>query len=87
MKLREYLLIKPRAQKRSSNNGNYSGMSTGTVSSWYKSCDEMDKRSSCANCGSLDHLVSAFSIYKQSLKAIGFFLDDVDATNEDHEDY
>ena len=47
----------------------------------------MDKRSSCANCGSLDHLVSAFSIYKQSLKAIGFFLDDVDATNEDHEDY
>ena len=87
MKLREYLLIKPRAQKRYSNNGNYSRMSTGTASSWYKTCDDMDKRSSCANCGSLDQLVSAFSIDKQSLKAIGFFFDDMEASNEDHEDY
>ena len=87
MKLREYLLIKPRAQKRYSINGNYSGMSTGTASNWYKTCDDMDKRSSCANCGSLDQLVSAFSIDKQSLKAIGFFFDDMEASNEDHEDY
>ena len=47
----------------------------------------MDKRRSCANCGSMDHHVSAFSAYKQNMKAIGFFLDDVDATDEDQEEY
>ena len=47
----------------------------------------MDKRRSCANCGSMDHHVSACSTYKQNLKAIGYFLDDVDATDEDHEEY
>ena len=41
----------------------------------------MDKRRSCANCGSMDNHVSACSAYKQNMKAIGYFLD------EDHEEY
>ena len=49
MKSREYLLIKPRAQNRYSNYGNYSGTNTGANSSWYKPRDDMDKRRSCAN--------------------------------------
>ena len=47
----------------------------------------MDKRRSCANSGSMDHHVSACSAYKQNMKAIGNFLDEVDATDEDHEEY
>ena len=87
MKSREYLLIKPRAQNRYSNYGNYSGTNTGANSSWYKPRDDMDKRRSCANCGSMDHHVSACSAYKQNMKAIGYFLEDADATDEDHEEY
>ena len=87
MKSREYLLIRPRAQNGYSNYGNYSGTNTGVNSSWYKPRDDMDKRRSCANCGSMDHHVFACSAYKQNMKAIGYFLDDVDATDEDHEEY
>ena len=47
----------------------------------------MDKRRLYANCGSMDHHVSACSAYKQNMKAIDYFLDDVDATDEDHEEY
>ena len=61
MKSRKYLLIKPRAQNRYSNYGNYSGTNTGANSSWYRPRDDMDKRRSCANCGSIDHHVSACS--------------------------
>ena len=35
----------------------------------------------------MDHYVSACSAYKQNKKAISKFLDDVDATDEDHEQY
>ena len=82
--MREYL---PRAQNRYSNYGNYSGTNTSANSSWYKPREDMDKRRSCANCGSMDHHVSSCSAYKQNMKAIGYFLDDVDATDEDHEEY
>ena len=87
MKSHEYLLIKPRAQNRYSNYGNYSVTNTGANSSWYKPRDDMDKRRSCANCGSMNHHVSACSAYKQNMKAIGNFIDDVDGTDEDHEEY
>ena len=87
MKSREYLLIKPRAQNRYSNYGKYSGTNTGANSSWYRPCDDMDKRRSCAKCGSMDHHVSACSTHKQNMKVIGYFLDDVDATDEDREEY
>ena len=85
MNSREYLLIKPRAQRRYSNYGNYIGTNTGVNSSWYIPRDE--KRRSCANCDSMNHHVSACSAYKQNMQAIGHFLDDVDATDEDHEEY
>ena len=87
MKSREYLLIKPRAQNRYSNYGNSSGTNNGANNSWYKPRDDMDKRRSCANCGSMEHHVSACSAFKQNMNAIGLFLDDVDATDEDHEEY
>ena len=45
------------------------------------------ERSSCANCGSMDYHVSACSTYKQNMKVITYFLDDVDATDEDYEEY
>ena len=86
MKSREYLLIKPRTQSRYSNYGSYSGTNTGANSSWYRPPDDMDKKRSCANFGLMDHHVSACSAYKQNMKAIGHFLDDVDATDEDHEE-
>ena len=87
MKSREYLLIKPRAQNHYSNYGNYSRTNTGASSSWYRPRDDTDKRRSCANCGSMDHHVSACSTYKQNMKSIGYFLDEFDATDEDHEEY
>ena len=87
MKSSEYLLMKPRAQNRCKIYGNYSGMNTGTSSGWYKPREDMDKRRSCANCGSLEHHVSACSTYKQNINLIGYFLDDVDATDEDSEKY
>ena len=71
VKSHEYLLLKPRAQNLYSNYGSYSGMNSGANSSWYRPQDDMDKRRSCANCGSMDHHVSACSTYKQKKKAIG----------------
>ena len=85
-KSREYLLIKARAPNRYSNYGNYSGMNTGANSSWYRPHDDKDKRRSFVNCGSMDHHVSTCSTYKPNMKAIDYFLDDVDATDEDHEE-
>ena len=83
MKSRQYLLIKPSEQSCYSNYGNYNGTKTGASSSWYRPRDDMDKRRSCANCGSMDPLVSVSSLYKQIMKAIGDFHDDVDATDND----
>ena len=82
MMSREYLLIKPKKQNRYSNYGNYSGTNTGANSSWYRPRDDIDKRMSCANCGSMDHHVSACSTYKQNMKAISHFLDNLDATTK-----
>ena len=47
----------------------------------------MDKRRSCANCSLTDHHVSACPTYKQGMKAIGFSLEDKDASELDHEDF
>ena len=84
MNSNEYLLIKPRAQSRYNNYGNYKGTNTGTHSSWYRPRVDMDKRRSCANFGSIDHHVSACSTYKLNMKAI---VDDVNATDEEHGEY
>ena len=82
MKSREYLLIKLWTQNRYS----IFGTNTGANSSWYRPRDDMDKRGSCAIYGSMAQHVSACSAYKQNMKAIGYFLDDVDATVEDQEE-
>ena len=37
---REYLLIKPKAENRYKNYGNYKGMNIGAGSGWYRSRDE-----------------------------------------------
>ena len=47
----------------------------------------MDKRRSCLNCRSADHPVSAFPTLKQGVKAIGFSLEDEDASDIDREDF
>ena len=47
------LRMKPRAQNRYSNYGNYSGTNTGANSSWYRPRDDKDKRRSLWNCGSM----------------------------------
>ena len=39
---------------------------------WYKPRDDMDKRNSCANCGSADHHVADCTSYKQGMKNLGY---------------
>ena len=86
-----YLLLKP--QSRSGhyknnygnfNNGPANQSTTGTNN---KPRDDMDKRhmDSCANCSSTDHHAPACPTYKQGMKAIGFSLEDEDASEVDHE--
>ena len=47
----------------------------------------MDKRRSCANCSLTDHHVSACPTYKQGMTAIGFSLEDEEASEVNHEDF
>ena len=41
-------------------------------STWYKPRDEMNKRRSCAKCGSADHHVADLTYYKQGMKSLGY---------------
>ena len=57
-------------------------------SSWYKPRDDMDKRRSCANCGSADHHVADCTTYKQGMKSLGYASDEEDMSQmEEHEFY
>ena len=47
----------------------------------------MEKRRSCANCSLTDQHVSTCPTYKQLMKAVGFSLEDEDASEADHEDF
>ena len=38
----------------------------------------MDKRRSCANCGSADHYVADCTTYKQGMKSLGYAPDEED---------
>ena len=40
----------------------------------------MDKRRSCANCGSADHHVADCTTYKQGMKSLGYATDEEDKT-------
>ena len=63
-KSREYMLMKPKKYSYSENR-NTQGGSQPQRSSWYKPRDDMDKRRSCANCGSADHHVADCTTYLQ----------------------
>ena len=57
-------------------------------SSWYKPRDDMDKRRSCAKCGSADHHVADCTTYKQGMKSLGYAPDEEDMSQaEEHEFY
>ena len=47
-------------------------------SSWYKPRDDMEKRRSCANCGSADHHVADCTTYKQGMKSLAYAPDEED---------
>ena len=86
-KSREYMLMKPRKYSYSENR-NTQGGSQPQRSSWYKPRDDMDKRRSCANCGSADHHVADCTTYKQGMKSLGYAPDEGDMSQmEEHEYY
>ena len=48
----------------------------------------MDKRMSCANCGSTDHHVADCTTYKQRIKSLGYTPDEDDISQmDDYEFY
>ena len=86
-KSREYMLIKPKKYSYSDNR-NTQGGSQPQRSPWYKPRDDMDKRRSCANCGSVDHHVADCTTYKQGMKSLGYAPDEEDMSQmEEHEFY
>ena len=89
LKSKEYLLLKPtsRSGYYKNNYGNFNNGPANQGNNWYKPRDDMDKRRSSAKCSSTDHHASACPTYKQGMKAIGFSLEDEDASEVDHEDF
>ena len=89
LKSNEYFLLKPpsRSGYYKNNYGNFNNGPANQRNNWYKPRDDMDKRRSCANCSSTDHHVSACPTYKQGMKAIGFSLEDEDASEVDYEEF
>ena len=86
-KSREYMLMKPKKYSYSENRSTQGG-SQPQRSSWYKPRDDMDKRRSCANCGSADHHVADCTTYKQGMKSLGYAPDEEDMSQmEEHEYY
>ena len=86
-KSREYMLMMPKKYSYSENR-NTQGGSQPQRSSWYKPRDDMDKRRSCANCGSADHHVADCTTYKQGMKSLGYAPDEEDMSQmEEHEYY
>ena len=74
-KSREYKLMKPKKYSYSDTR-NTQGGNQPQRSSWYKPRDDMDKRRSCANCGSADHHVADCTTYKQGMKSLGCATDE-----------
>ena len=84
-KPREYKLIKPRKYSFSDNR-NLQGGSQQQRSAWYKPRDDINKRRSCAKCGSADHHVADdCNTYKQGMKSLGYTPDEEDMSRvEEH---
>ena len=86
-KSRENMLMKPKKYSYSDNR-NTQGGSQPQRSPWYKPRDDMDKRRSCTNCGSVDHHVADCTTYKQGMKSLGHAPDEEDMSQmEEHEFY
>ena len=87
LKSKKYLLLKPpsRSGYYKNNYGKFNNGPANQGNNGYKPRDDMDKRRSCAKCSLTDHHVSACPTYKQGMKAIGFRLEDKDASGIDHE--
>ena len=89
LKSKEYLLLKPpsRSGYYKNNYDNFNNGPGNQGNNWYKPRDDIDKRCSRLNCSSTDHHLSACPTYKQCMKAIGFSLEDEDASQIDQEDF
>ena len=89
LKSKEYLSLKPPSTSGyyKKNYGNFNNGPANQGNNWYYPRYHMDKRRSCANCSSTDHHVSTCPTYKQGMKAIGFSLEDEDASEFDHEEF
>ena len=85
-KSREYMLMKPKNYTYSDNR-NMQGGSQPQRSSWYKPRDDMDKRRSCANCGSACHHVADCTRYKQGMKSLGYAPDEEDMSQMEENEY
>ena len=57
------------------------------VSANHKSRHDLNKLHCCTNGSSTNHHISACAIYNQIMKAIGFCLEDEDASDNDHENF
>ena len=88
-KSKEYLLLKrpSRSGIYKNNYGNFNNGPANQGNNWYKPREDKDKRRSCANCNLTDHHVSACPTYKQGMKAIGFSLEEENASEVDHGDF
>ena len=86
LKSKEYLLLKPPSRSGYYKNyyGNFNNGPANQGNNWYRPRDDMDKN---RNCSSTDHHVSACPTYKYGMKAIGFSLEDEDASEVAHEDF
>ena len=47
----------------------------------------MDKRRSCANCGSADHYVADCTTYKQGMKSLGYAPDEEDMSQMEEQEF
>ena len=86
-KSREYMLMKPKKYPYSEGR-NMQGGNQPQGSSWSKPRDDMDKRRSCANCGSADHHIADCATYKQGMKSLIYAPNEKDISQtKEHEFY
>ena len=86
-KPREFMLMNPKKHSYSDNR-NMQGWNQPQRSSWYNPRDDMDKRRSCANCGSGDHHVADCTTYKQGMKSLGYAADEEDMSQmKEHDEF
>ena len=80
--------MKPKKYSYSDNRNAQGGSQPQRSSRCNPSRDDMDKRRSCANCGSADHHVADCTTYKQGIKSLGYASDEGDMSQmEEHEFY